>query len=256
MKKLFVLLFIIVLLFCCSNLFASIPSSFYDTGCGINSGDDEYYTLTANWSVPSNTVLMVGGEGKATITQTGGTSGTFQVLSMGFAKGGEGYWIQNGGAVNATLPVIGSGGKAVFTQNAGINNFVFMGIGQRSSNYATAVGGQGEYQLNGGTLNIGQIFLGDTAGCRGNFVMTDGELIMSGGISVNPTYGQFLMSGGLFKTTYYTPVALTNLFNTTLQHTGEVVIGTDGQYTTAYVVPEPCSILLLGIGLFICKHQR
>jgi len=246
-------------MFCGSNLFATIPTQYNCFYFGQNPGTNSSYTINRGWTLPGGCSIMVGGEGTGYITHSNGTVGNVDVLFIGYAQGGQGQWTQSGGVLNAGIGLIGIGGHGTYTQNNGNVTFGYgLAVGyDDKTNYSKAVGGYGTYQLNDGTLTTSQIQIGDADGCYGTFNLAGGTLTLTSTNSINIIngYGTFNMTGGLLKTKYSTE-ALANLFNTKIQHSGQVVIGSDGQYSTAYLIPEPTSILLLGMSLLIIKRRN
>jgi len=261
------LLIVLVLIFS-APLSAEIPINSSWLYYGKDFGDNEQCTIDNGWYLGDGWngqtgtfdgfSVMIGGEGSALFSHTNGVVSGINALAIGYAQGGSGLWVQSGGEMNCSLGVIGSGGDGEYVQTGGYH-YCSLGIAlgvDDSQNYATAIGGAGTYYLSGGVLETPRIWIGESLGCSGDFIMSGGELIMTNSITHGEGTGQFLMSGGILKSTYYSPEQMLGLFDTVINATGEVVISTEGLYTTAYVTPEPATILFFGLGLISLRKLR
>jgi len=122
--------------------------------------------------------------------------------SLGIGMFGTGTFTQEGGTVNSSSVTIGWNNTGTYTQNAGDHNAHEVLLG-------TDVGGEGFYNLNGGTLSIGdwatdQLVVGHNS--QGTFTMTGGEIyINNDDTSINAfvvgnhtgSVGTFIQSGGV-----------------------------------------------------------
>lgn len=113
---------------------------------GQNSSKQGIYNLSAgSLNAPYS---AIGNQGTGTFNQTGGTY-TATSLTLGSSTGGKGYYNLSAGILSSSTESIGNYGTGNFTQTGGTNTTTSLNMG----GYASS----GVYNLNNGTLNVGNI---------------------------------------------------------------------------------------------------
>jgi hypothetical protein len=144
-------------------------NSFIDLGN--SSGNGNAFTQNGG-TVNANMFIANGGGSQGTYTLTDGTVNSNWSIAIGM--GGTGRFVMNGGTVNSTSVALGVQNVGEFTQTAGDHFAHEVLVG-------TDVGGKGTYDLQGGTLTIGdgttdRLVVGHNS--DGKFTMSDGTLII------------------------------------------------------------------------------
>ena len=141
---------------------------------------------------------LVGQSGLGVYQMTGG-SATFNSLQVGVVGGRNGVFMLGGSGSVFTTPGgeerIGVEGVGSFGQSGGTNSPDTLEIGDMLD------GGTGQYNLNGGVLNLGSAM---TVDVRGSFFAGGG--LIQGGTSLFPS-GITVKSGGRFSVGAPTPLA-------------------------------------------------
>ncbi len=184
-----------------------------------NQTDIGTYNLSGSATLAA-TNLVVGYNGTATFTQTGGT-GNFGQLVVNQSYGSGTYNLSGNGVVNATDETIGENGSgtggATFLQLGGINSAGSIGVGIQGTGTYTQIGGAivatnglsvGDNQgagsgtfnfeagtLNSGAVNVGAVGLGTFNHSGGTFIATSLTLGAAGYEEEVSGDGQYYLSG-------------------------------------------------------------
>ena len=168
-------------------------------------------------------------------------------------SGGPGSVSQTGGSMTVNNMEPGYGAyQGTYTQSGGTVNLV-------QSGWTLLLGrnGNGTFNLEGGTLNSGQIWMGWSGG-TGVFNMTGGTLNSSyAGSAFQHTQGQVNFGGGdMYLLGDQTAIDSNPWFLKT--GAGAYTESFDGTTThLSYVVPEPSTLVLVGAGLLgFCSVRR
>jgi len=189
------------------------------------------YNLGAGASLNVTGYDVVGARGTATFNQTGGTHNAQGDLILGWLPGSNGTYTLTSGLLDVwNITVVGNEGTGVFNlgdsitgTGDGIHNTAALYLGFNGGNgqynlYSgnlnvwgfTVIGGKdynptpgiGEFNQYGGEHNTGGLFLGDTEGSAGTYNLIGGDLTVSSQwatIGMRGT-GTFNQTGGTFTT--------------------------------------------------------
>ena len=194
-------------------------------------------TLNLNDGIVTNGQMFVMGNTGAgsvgNLEMIGGTLNSNQWLQVGYR--GTGTANISGGTINTGSGFgarIGEGGIGLVNMTGGVFNAGDFSIG-------TFAGGTGHLQLDGGTINASLFSFGGGTGTmdfNGN-----GQLIISGDVSglIQGYVGSGLITSGLGSI-------------------GDVTIdlAMNPGSTTVYAVPEPATMILLGLGGMLIRKRR
>jgi T5SS/PEP-CTERM-associated repeat protein len=155
---------------------------------GENAGATGSYTLSGGTlTVSGNDAEFIGDFGAGNFVQTGGTHNTIvlYLAAEGAAAVGA-YNLSGTGALNATsAEIIGESNTGTFTQSAGVNTTNNLDLGGQS-------GSSGTYNLNGGTLLVGNnvvgngVFVGAAATGKGVLTVSGaGLMTVFGALTIN-----------------------------------------------------------------------
>ena len=141
--------------------------------------------------------LTVGQNGKATVTQTGGTVNVGQWLKIGEGNnaddaGNPALYTLTNGFVNTPELMIGEGRKGTMVVNGGEVNILNggFGIGRWGPAFGAGNHGDGTLTQTAGTINSnGQLFLADQAGSKGLYELSGGTLNLGVGGNHNLLVG-------------------------------------------------------------------
>jgi len=156
-----------------------------------NQSDSGAYNLGGSATLTA-TNLVVGYNGTATFTQTGGT-GNYGQLVVNQSYGAGTYNLSGNGVINATGETIGENGSgtggATFLQLGGVNS---------AGGIAVGIQGTGTYtQIGGATVATSGLSVGDNQGAGSGTFNLEAGTLTSGAVNVGVVgLGTFNLSGG------------------------------------------------------------
>ena len=227
-----------------SNTIGGSPG-FYLLTIGVNSGANGIYNLSGNGLLVAYYGEDIGYNGTGVFTQSGGTNTASGHLTLGQDSGSVGTYNLNGGL----LSLSGSG----LTQGAGNAAFYFSGgTFQAASSFSTSVpitlstvGSNDVFDTDGNTLTLAGVISG--SGCLQK--IGAGLLILSGSNS----YGEgTIVTAGTLEVS--SSSALPDGTRLTVGGGATLIFdpsaaGSPITNSTAAAVPEPSSLILLGVGV-------
>ncbi len=187
-----------------------------------------YYGLSGGTLSITSGEEELASSGSATFQHTGGRNSVGGTLTIANGSGSAGTYTMSGSAaLSAAWENIGGGGRGVFTQDMGANTVT-------GALEIPGWSGNGTYNLNGGTLTAGNIWLDP----RGTFNQTGGTLW--------PT--RFQQSGGTVTSLNNsgTFTYMSGDFTGTLNNTGAIVL--NGNFSPKGLVSSSITPIDLPIG--------